>query len=154
MKLQKKMIEGLDLGKMPDAPDGSRVALTNAAQTIEGAKTFTGGLQVAQDVAKEAKSLICKADMDAELARTPVDIIDKITLTGAMIAAKEITLSMKVLDTATDGVKFKLNGSDWFLSTIRFDVSGKILSWAAYPYTVAKLYANDVLMVHYVGDPS
>jgi len=147
----KKWLEGLDLGKMPDAPDGSRVAVTTGAQTFYGAKTFLTGARGVEDTGKGAKTLIIKSEVDDAFNDFPVDHIEQITLTAGHIAAKEITLANAVPAEFAIATQLQVNGSDWFFESIRFDVTGNTLSWAAYDYTIEKLRAGDVLYVHYIA---
>jgi hypothetical protein len=147
----KKYLEGLDLGKMPDAPDESRVAVTTGAQTFYGTKTFSTGGRGVADATKAAKSLIVKSEVDNAFTDFPVDRIEPITLTAGDITAQGVTLGAAVPAGFEAAVQFQVNGSDWFFSSIRFDVSGDAISWASYGYTIEKLRAGDVLYVHYIA---
>jgi hypothetical protein len=149
--VDKRLLEGLSLDLMPDAPDDSRTAVTNGAQTIYGAKTFMDGGRAQRDTSKDDKSLIVKADMDAILSGFPIDHIEMVTLDSTMAAAKGVTLSTPVASGLEDAVMFQLDGSDWFMGGYRFTVSGDSLSWNGVDYTEEVLKVGDVLYIHYVG---
>jgi hypothetical protein len=149
--LEKKLLEGLSLDVMPDAPDESRLAVTTGAQTFYGLKIFEDGGRAQRDTSKADKSLIVKADMNEAFSDFPLDHIDMIQLDAAMIAAKEVTLSTPVASGLEDAVMFQVVGSDWFMGGYRFVVTGDILSWNGFDYTEELLKVGDVLYVHYVG---
>lgn len=152
MKLKKNLLQSLLLEAIPDAPDGSRCAMTPFAQTLVGVKEFLDGARVGRDTDKAPKSVVCKADVDAILSVMPVTVTDAITLTAADIAAKKVTLSASVFEGARDAVRFKIAGSDWFFVHEKFTVSGDVLSWNGFAYTERTLSVNDVMVVHYVGE--
>jgi hypothetical protein len=149
--VEKKLLEGLTLDLMPDAPDGSRAAVTTGAQTFYGLKVFENGGQAARDTTKADKSLIVKADMSDTFSDFPIDHIDMITLDAAMIAAKEVTLSTPAASGLEDAVMFQVVGSDWFIGGYRFTVTSDVLSWNGFDYTEELLKVGDVLYIHYIG---
>jgi hypothetical protein len=149
--IEKKMLEGMGIELLPDAPDGSRVAITTEAQTIYGPKTFITGVRGVEDAGKADKTLIVKSEVDDAFTDFPVDRIEQITLTSTDIGNRSLTLAAPVPSGLEAVVQFQLDGSDWFYSMIRFDVVGDVLSWSGFDYTEEKLKAGDVLYIHYLA---
>jgi hypothetical protein len=149
--IKKRMLEGLDLGAMPDAPDGSRLAITNSSQTFTGEKWLLDGGRGLADTSKQPTTLIIKSEADDAFTDFPVDRIEHITLSAGNISGRSFTLAKAVPADLEMAVSFQFEGSDWFYPKVRFDVSGDTVSWGNYPYTIDKLKTGDVLYVHYVA---
>lgn len=151
MKILRKFLPFLSLNDVPDAADGSRVALTDSDQTVDGRKKLYGPTRVKQDPGKGAKNLICKADVDDLLNKLPGAAIETMELNSESVLAKGFALSKGAAEGYELTAKAKCEGSDWLYAGVDFDLADKALSWSGYPHTLAKLQVGDKMIVRYIA---